>query len=74
MSKWEYVTVELMNSYGMQYPLNGDKVPQWKDKPLFAVLEDLGKHGWEFITFDGTVYILKRPARAAAKMPAQKQA
>lgn len=71
MSKWEYVTVELMNSYGMQYRLNGDKVAQWKDKPLFSVLEDLGKHGWEFITFDGTVYIFKRPMHVAVPQPTQ---
>jgi hypothetical protein len=63
-NKWEYAIVELMNSYGNQYRLNGDKVHQWKDKPMHDVLHDLGSAGWELTTFDGTQYIFKRPIHA----------
>ena len=66
MSKWEYATVELMNSYGLQYRYNGRKVHQWKDKAMHEVLEDLGEGGWELVTYDGEKYIFKRLMREGA--------
>jgi hypothetical protein len=65
-NRWEYATVELMNSYGLQWRYNGDKIHQWKDKPMHGILEDLGHAGWELIAYDGTQYIFKRPFREGA--------
>lgn len=61
-TRWEYVTVTLVASYGLQYRLNGEKQAQWKDKEIFVVLNDLGRAGFEYVSFDGTQYIFKRPA------------
>jgi hypothetical protein len=64
IQKWDYATVGLLNSYGLQYKLNGEKQNHWKDKPLHEVLHDLGDQGWELISYDGEAYIFKRPVAA----------
>ena len=61
MQKWEYVAVTLLKSYGMNYRANEEKQGQWKDKPIHVVLNDLGKAGFELVTYDGDNYIFKRP-------------
>lgn len=71
MQQWEYRTISILNSYGMQYRMNGDKQHQWKDKQIHEVLEDMGKDGWEFISFDGDNYIFKRAALSQHPSPAQ---
>lgn len=71
MQKWEYATIGLINSYGLQYKFNGEKQNHWKDHPLHDVLADLGDQGWELLSFDGSNYIFKRP-KAAAVGGAQK--
>ncbi len=60
MPRWEYVTINVVNSYGMQYRANGEKQHQWKDKQIFEVFKDLGKSGYELTVFDGENYIFKR--------------
>jgi hypothetical protein len=61
MMKWEYTTLGLLNAYGLQYKLNGEKQNHWKEHPLHEVLHDLGEQGWELVSFDGESYIFKRP-------------
>lgn len=59
-TKWEYVTVSILNSYGMNYRANGEKQAQWKDKPIHDMLNDMGRSGYELVAFDGENYIFKR--------------
>lgn len=61
MQKWEYMTVSRLKSYGLTYRANGEKVSQWRDKPLHEMLQDLGKAGFELVAYDGENYIFKRP-------------
>ena len=68
MQKWEYVTLGTVNSYGLQYKLNGEKQNQWKDKNLHEVLADLGNEGWELLSYDGGNYIFKRPKISTGPM------
>ena len=68
MPRWEYVQVGIVNSYGIQYRANGEKQAQWKDQPLFVVLNELGKGGYELIAFDGESYIFKRPTRNTSSL------
>ena len=65
MPRWEYVQVGVVNSYGIQYRANGEKQPKWKDEPFFVVLNEMGKGGYELITYDGDSYIFKRQAKSA---------
>lgn len=75
MQKWDYATIGLLNSYGLQYKLNGDKQNQWKDHPLHEVLHDMGEQGWELISYDGENYLFKRPKVGnTAPAPAQQHA
>ena len=61
MQKWEYAVLSPVQSYGLQYRVNGEKQGQWKDKEIHVVLADMGKAGFEMIVYDGTNYIFKRP-------------
>jgi hypothetical protein len=61
MPKWDYVCVNLVRSYGMNYRRNGIKMAEWKDKPIFEVMQTLGEEGYEFSAFDGQNYIFKKP-------------
>ena len=61
MQKWEYAVLNLLQSYGLTYRINGDKQGQWKDKPIHEVFNDIGKAGFELIAYDGENYIFKRP-------------
>ena len=62
MTKWEYMLVGLVKSYGMNYRANGEKMNDWQDQPLSSVFNKLGKGGFEFVGYDGENYIFKRPA------------
>lgn len=64
MQKWEYMLVNLVRSYGMNYRANGEKVGEWKDIDLHEVFLKLGKAGFEFVAYDGDNYIFKRPAQS----------
>jgi len=61
MPKWDYVCVNLVRSYGMNYRRNGIKMAEWKDKPIFEVMQTLGDEGFEFAAYDGQNYIFKKP-------------
>src|SRR5687768_14709924 len=60
MPKWDYVCVNLVRSYGQNYRRNGIKMSDWKDKPLYEVMQVLGDEGFEFSAFDGQNYIFKK--------------
>ena len=76
MPKWDYVCVNLVRSYGLNYRRNGVKMADWKDKPLFEVMQTLGGEGYEFSAFDGQNYIFKKPMgvpdQAQAVQPIQR--
>jgi hypothetical protein len=61
---WQYGALEVKRSYGTQYRFNGSAMPDWKDQPIYYALNELGRDGWELVSFDGreetTVYILKK--------------
>lgn len=61
MQRWEYVVVNLVRSYGMNYRANGEKVAAWKDLPLFKMMKQMGENGYELTAYDGENYIFKRP-------------
>ena len=61
MPKWDYVCVNLVRSYGMNYRRNGIKMAEWKDKPVFEMMQMLGEEGYEFTGYDGQNYIFKKP-------------
>lgn len=63
MQKWEYMLINVVKSYGMNYRANGEKIADWKDLPLHEVFIKLGKAGFEFAAFDGESYIFKREAQ-----------
>ncbi len=58
--RWEYVVVNLVRSYGMNYRANGEKVAAWKDLPLFKMMKQMGENGYELTAYDGENYIFKR--------------
>lgn len=64
MQRWEYMSVNVLKSYGMNYRANGRKVAEWKDIPVHEMMNILGKQGFEFISYDGSNYIFKRPVAA----------
>ncbi|GEM_PF-1460769 len=70
MPKWDYVCVNLVRSYGMNYRRNGIKIAEWKDKPVFEMMQSLGDEGYEFAAFDGQNYIFKKPVAAPQQQPA----
>ncbi len=65
---WQYLAVEVKKSYGLQYRVNGANRPDWKDQPIFYALNELGKEGWELVSFEGaadaSIYIMKKPGAA----------
>jgi len=61
MQRWEYLVLNVLKSYGMNYRVNGEKVGDWKDLPIHDVLNKVGAQGFEFIMFDGDNYYFKRP-------------
>jgi len=67
MQRWEYVVINVLKSYGMNWRANGDKRGEWKDQPLHFVLNEMGKAGFEMVAYDGENYIFKRPARTGKK-------
>lgn len=69
MPKWDYVCVNLVRSYGMNYRRNGIKMGEWKDKQLFEMMAFMGEEGYEFAAYDGSSYIFKKP-RPAPQPPA----
>ena len=73
MPKWEYVCVNLVRSYGMNYRRNGIKMAEWKDKPVFEMMQMLGDEGFEFTGYDGQNYIFKRPVAPAQSQTGQVQ-
>lgn len=62
---WQYAALEVKRSYGIQYKLNGESKPEWKDQPIYVPLNILGRDGWDLIGFETaaefSLYILKRP-------------
>lgn len=68
MQRWEYVTVNMLDSYGLNYRANGEKQAQWKDKALHAVLNDMGRAGYELVAYDGENYIFKRPRQQTSQL------
>lgn len=68
---WQYAALEVKRSYGIQYKVNGESKQDWKDQPIFFALNNLGREGWELISFESTnetsVYILKRPGVGVIK-------
>lgn len=60
--KWDYLVVNLVRSYGMNYRANGVKMAEWKDLPLHDMLARVGQQGYELVAYDGANYIFKRPA------------
>ncbi|MBZ0277562.1 MAG: hypothetical protein K8I60_15560 [Anaerolineae bacterium] len=65
---WQYIGLESKKSYGIQYRVNGEARPDWKDQPVYYALNELGKDGWELVASESnneiTLYILKRPGAA----------
>ena len=68
---WQYAALEVKRAYGIQYKVNGDSKPDWKDQPIYYALNLMGRDGWEMISFESinefSVYILKRPGAADVK-------
>jgi hypothetical protein len=66
---WQYLAVEVKKSYGLQYRISGTNRPDWKDQPIYYVLNELGREGWELVAFeagsDSGTYIMKKPGVAA---------
>jgi hypothetical protein len=62
---WQYAALEVKRSYGIQYKVNGTTRPEWKDQPIYYVLNQLGREGWELSAFESlnefSTYILKKP-------------
>jgi hypothetical protein len=61
---WQYAAIEVKRSYGIQYKVNGESKPDWKDQPIYYVLNELGREGWELIGFESinefSTYLLKK--------------
>lgn len=70
-SAWQYAALEVKRAYGIQYKVNGESKLDWKDQPIYYALNQLGREGWEMISFESinefSVYILKRPGAANVK-------
>jgi len=61
---WQYMALEVKRSYGIQYKVNGESKPDWKDQPIYFPLNELGRDGWELIGFESinefSTYLLKK--------------
>lgn len=61
---WMYAALEVKRSYGIQYKVNGENKPDWKDQPIYYTLNELGREGWELVGFESvnefSTYLLKR--------------
>lgn len=70
VSPWQYTLLEVKRSYGIQYKVNGESKPEWKDQPIFYPLNELGKDGWELVNFESanefSNYILRKPGIGTA--------
>ncbi len=70
-SAWQYAALEVKRAYGIQYKVNGENKLDWKDQPIYYALNQLGRDGWEMISFESinefSVYILKRSGAANVK-------
>ena len=70
-SPWQYAALEVKRAYGIQYKVNGETRLDWKDQPIYFALNQLGRDGWEMISFESinesSVYILKKPGIATLK-------
>jgi hypothetical protein len=70
-SPWQYAALEVKRSYGIQYKVNGESKPDWKDQPIYYALNELGREGWELMSFESvnefSTYILKKPGMADNK-------
>jgi hypothetical protein len=68
---WQYAALEVKRAYGIQYKVNGETKLDWKDQPIYYALNQLGREGWEMISFESinemSIYILKRPGAAVVK-------
>jgi len=68
---WQYMALEVKRSYGIQYKVNGEAKPEWKDQPSYVPLNGLGRDGWELISFETasefSLYLLKRPGTGAVQ-------
>ena len=61
--RWEYMCIQATKSYGMTYRANGEKINDWKDLPVHEIFRKVGSVGYEFVAYDGSQYIFKRPAQ-----------
>lgn len=70
-SPWQYAALEVKRAYGIQYKVNGESRLEWKDQPIYFALNQLGRDGWEMISFESinesSIYILKKPGVATLK-------
>jgi hypothetical protein len=70
-SAWQYAALEVKRAYGIQYKVNGENKLDWKEQPIYYALNQLGREGWEMISFESinemSVYILKRQGAANVK-------
>ena len=70
-SAWQYAALEVKRAYGIQYKVNGESKLDWKDQPIYYALNQMGREGWEMISFESinefSVYILKRPGASNVK-------
>lgn len=70
-SPWQYAALEVKRAYGIQYKVNGESRLEWKDQPIYFALNQLGREGWEMISFESinesSVYILKKSGVAVLK-------
>lgn len=69
MQQWDYLVLNILRSYGMNYRANNEKIGDWKDLPLHEVFIRLGKQGYELVAYDGENYIFKRPVAVQAPKP-----
>lgn len=66
MQKWEYLHLETAES--SIYIIDGDRMEEWTDLPLFQVLNSLGDEGWELVSIAFEQAILL-PAHLIFKRP-----
>jgi hypothetical protein len=66
MQKWEYLHMETAES--SVYIIDGERMEEWTDLPLFQVLNRLGDDGWELVSIAFEQAILL-PAHLIFKRP-----
>jgi hypothetical protein len=75
MQRWEYMTLVAQANYGsVKYHINGELNVNLRNVPLPTVLNQCGGQGWELVGMrqvsqNESMYIFKRPARAAGVTP-----